>query len=55
MTRPQKPGSRHEIQFLSFLLPPFQSILKSQVPTDLAAKEEAYHARLIARDVMILK
>ncbi|KAE9414802.1 hypothetical protein Angca_006953, partial [Angiostrongylus cantonensis] len=25
-----------------------------EVPTDLAAKEEAYHARLIARDVMIL-
>ncbi|EPB65147.1 hypothetical protein ANCCEY_15790, partial [Ancylostoma ceylanicum] len=25
-----------------------------QIPTDLAAKEDAYHARLIARDVMIL-
>ncbi|VDO97526.1 unnamed protein product [Heligmosomoides polygyrus] len=25
-----------------------------EVPTDLAAKEEAYHTRLIARDVMIL-
>ncbi|EYC42471.1 hypothetical protein Y032_0530g2999 [Ancylostoma ceylanicum] len=25
-----------------------------EIPTDLAAKEDAYHARLIARDVMIL-
>ncbi|VDO25526.1 unnamed protein product [Haemonchus placei] len=26
-----------------------------EVPTDLAAKQDAYHARLIARDIMILK
>ncbi|KAK6046303.1 hypothetical protein COOONC_16191 [Cooperia oncophora] len=25
-----------------------------EVPTDLAAKQDAYHARLIARDIMIL-
>ncbi|KIH63786.1 hypothetical protein ANCDUO_05910 [Ancylostoma duodenale] len=25
-----------------------------EIPTDLATKEDAYHARLIARDVMIL-
>ena len=26
----------------------------SQVPTDLAAKEEAYHARMVARENMYL-
>uniref|UniRef100_A0A158P803 Ion_trans_2 domain-containing protein n=1 Tax=Angiostrongylus cantonensis TaxID=6313 RepID=A0A158P803_ANGCA len=32
----------------------FTTCVILKVPTDLAAKEEAYHARLIARDVMIL-